>query len=93
MKIEILLVDSINEKCTGGTCFEAPNWLSKEISSHCFGIQGIVIIDGSVVKFSFSPTFMDGDIFTSNQEHRLMVKYLIPLWVLEQIRAGKLKMK
>jgi hypothetical protein len=49
--------------------------------ANCKHIYGIVIIDGVSVKFSFSPTFMDGNVFTDNPAHRLIVKTLIPVYV------------
>lgn len=80
MKIEILLTDNINEKCTGMSCFEANDYIKKAIVGER-PIQGIVIIDGLPIKFSFSAMGMDGDIFTTNENHRILVKYLVPIYV------------
>ena len=82
MKIEILLTSTINEKCTGGTCFVASSeYISKEIATEK-RICGVVIIDGTTVKFSFSPMGMDGDIFTDDANHRMIIIHVIPLYVL-----------
>jgi hypothetical protein len=40
------------------------------------------MIDGVAVKFSFVPYFMDGDIYSTNDDHRMIVRYLIPIYVL-----------
>lgn len=80
MKIEIYLTDTINEKCTGMTCFEAANYITDAIKS-LGGIYGIVIIDGVAVKFYFSCLGTDGDIFTNNDNHRRIVKYIVPIYV------------
>lgn len=80
MKFEILLVDQINEKQTGMTCFEAPDYIRKGIAN-CKPIEGIVLIDGVAVKFAFSPAGMDGDIYSGNDNHRRFVKYIIPIYV------------
>jgi hypothetical protein len=89
MKIEILiLADRLTEKCTGMTCFETSNHVAKTIND-CNHIYGIVIIDDTPVKFSFSPYFMDGDIFTSCAEHRTLIKHLIPLYVYNNLDKHK----
>lgn len=85
MKIEVILCENINEKCTGMTCFEASPYIGKMIMREK-SIQGIMVIDNAVVKFSFSPMGMDGDIFTDVTEHRLLVKYLIPIYVLNNMK-------
>lgn len=79
MNIEIIIAD-ITEKCTGMTCFEAPEYIIKKIDD-CTAIKGIIFIDSIPVKFSFSPYFMDGDIFTDNPEHRTLIKHLIPIYM------------
>ena len=79
MKIEILLLDNINEKCTGMTCFEAEDYIKKALRD-LEGFSGIMIIDNTTVKFSFSCQGMDGDIFSNNDNHRRLVKYLIPIY-------------
>lgn len=80
MKIEILLVENINEVCKGMTTFEAEKHIADAIQREK-AIKGIVIIDDSTVKFSFSSFGMDGDIFTSNDSHRAIVKRIVPLFV------------
>ena len=85
MKIEILILkDRLQEKTTGMTCFEASHHIIQAIKN-CQHICGIVLIDDTVVKFSFSPYFMDGDIFTDNTEHKLLIRYLIPLYIYNNI--------
>lgn len=81
MKIEVILCDNINEVTTGMTCFEASPYIINNIKD-CKGIKGIVMIDGVAVKFSFVPYFMDGDIYSTNDDHRMIVRYLIPIYVL-----------
>lgn len=85
MKIEIFLVDSINENCTGMTCFNANEYISNIISNQK-EIQGVILINKEVVKFNFSPMGMDGDIFTDNDNYISIVKSLIPLYVLNNIK-------
>jgi hypothetical protein len=86
MKIEILLCESINETCTNMTCFDASDYVKKNIV-HEKSIQGVVIIDNTTVKFNFSPMGIDGDIFTDIQEYRLIVKYLIPIYVFNNMKS------
>lgn len=81
MKIEVILCENINEVTTGMTCFEASPYVIKNIQ-YCKGIKGMVLIDGVAVKFSFVPYFMDGDIYSTNDDHRMIVRYLIPIYVL-----------
>jgi hypothetical protein len=89
MKIEILtLTERLTEKCTGMTCFEASKHVANAIND-CNHIYGIVLIDDVAVKFSFSPYFMDGDIFTECLEHRVLIKHLIPLYVYNNIDKYK----
>jgi hypothetical protein len=89
MKIEILtLKDRLTEKCTGMTCFEATTHVINTIT-FCDHICGIVLIDDVAVKFSFSPYFMDGDIFTECMEHRMLIKHLIPLYVYNNLDKYK----
>lgn len=87
MNIEIIIAE-IAEKSTGMTCFEASKYIIDKIND-CQTIRGVMIIDNIPVKFIFSPYFMDGDIFTTNQEHRLIVKYLIPIYVYNNIDKFK----
>jgi len=87
MKIEILVVDDIHEKCTGMTCFEAKEEIWKILGDHK-SIKGIMIIDDVAVKFSFSAYFRDGDIFTDNYAHSLLVKYYVPVYFASLIEAG-----
>ena len=51
-------------------------------------VKGIVIIDNEVIKFSFSPAGMDGDIFSDNTNHRRLIKYLIPLFVANSLATN-----
>ena len=79
MKIEVIIVDSINERTTGATCFNVDPIISQVIRNQK-PFQGIVIIDGVAVKFSFSCAGMDGDIFSTNTKHRTIVKHIVPLY-------------
>ena len=87
MKIEILVVDNINEKCTGMTCFEATENTWDTLKEHKT-VRGIVTIDDTMVKFSFSPYFRDGDIFTDNAQHKILIKYLIPIYFATLVKTG-----
>lgn len=80
MKIEIILSDDINEIGTGMTCFEAPKYIADYISA-CRLIQGIVTIDGKAIKFSYSPYFHDGDVFTDDHELKALIIHLVPMYV------------
>jgi hypothetical protein len=85
MKIEILICEDINETCTGMTCFEASDYVIKAIAGQPT-IKGIVIINNNAVKFSFSSMSMDGNIFTDKVEYRMIVKYIIPIYVFNTIK-------
>jgi len=85
MKIEIILTDSINEQFSDMTCYNAEPYVAKALANTS-RIQGICIIDGVAVKFTFYPMGMDGDIFTTNSEHRLIVKTLIPVYVYNKLQ-------
>ena len=87
MKIEILVVDDINEKCTGMTCFEATEEIWKVLKDHQ-SVKGIAIIEGEAVKFSFSPYFRDGDIFSSNHAHRTIIKHFVPVYFASLLKLG-----
>ena len=89
MKIEVLLCDSINERLSNATCFEASPSIKKVISDYK-PIQGIVIIDNVPVKFHFSSRGMDGEIFTQNPVHRTIVKTVVPVYVFNLIENGAL---
>ncbi len=80
MKIEVFVVDDIHEIRKGATCFEAPAHVAKAIQN-CKPIQGIVLIDDVAIKFNFSCLGIDGDIYTDDTTHRLIVKYVVPLYV------------
>jgi len=87
MKIEILVVDDINEKCTGMTCFEAKEEIWKLLEDHKH-VKGILMVGTEAVKFSFSPYFRDGDIFSSNTAHRLLVRYYVPIYFASLLLSG-----
>lgn len=87
MKIEILIVDDINEKCTGMTCFEATDYTWKKLDG-CNRVCGVAIINGEAIKFSFNPYFRDGDIFSDNQAYRNIVRYFVPVYLASLIEMG-----
>ena len=89
MKIEILLCESINEKLSSATCFNASPAIRKTISDYK-PVQGIVMIDNVSVKFYFSSLGMDGDIFTNNYTHREIVKTVVPMYVFNLIQNSAL---
>lgn len=84
MKIEVILCSDIDEKCTGMTAFNTSSYVHNKIM-HLNGFQGIVLIDNVPVKFSYSTLGDDGDIFTSNLVHRLIVKSIVPLHLFGQL--------
>lgn len=81
MKIEIIFCEDIQEECTGMTCYEAEGYISKVIHEYRGDIKGIFTLDKEFSKFSFSPYSMDGDIFSDNPLHRLLIKTMIPIYV------------
>jgi hypothetical protein len=86
MKIEIIITENINEQCsTDATCFYAESFIAKALANTS-RVNGICIINDTVVKFTFYPPGMDGTIFSSNSEHRLLVKTLIPVYVYKNLR-------
>lgn len=86
MKIEVLLTDDINEtNLTGMICFEAPNWIHNEIAKLSRSYKGVVIINDTAVKFSFSALGCDGDIFSHDDEHRRIVKTIVPLFIYSKL--------
>lgn len=87
MKIEILVVDNINEKCSGMTCFEATDLIWKRLADHKH-VYGVAIINGEAIKFSFSPYFRDGDIFSNNHVHRTIIKYFVPVYFASLLEMG-----
>lgn len=84
MKVEILLCQDINEKCSGSTCFDATPEVAREIKNEK-EIKGVIIIDDVPTKFYFSSMGMDGNIFTNDNNLRLLIKKLIPLYVFRSI--------
>jgi hypothetical protein len=88
MKIEIMIAE-LTEKGSGMSCFEASKHIRDQIND-CKTIQGIIIINDKPIKFSFSSYFMDGDIFTTcTHEELVIVKYMIPLYVYNNIDKFK----
>ena len=93
MKIEIFeMVGKLIEPTTGCTCFHASEHITKVISNEPL-IQGVVLIDNTPIKFSFSPYAMDGDILTLDGKFRTLIAYLIPLYVYENmhVRANRVE--
>ena len=86
MKIEIIIAENINEQCgSDPTCFYAEPFIAKALANTS-RVNGICIIDGTVVKFTFYPPGMDGKIFSYNDQHRLLVKTRIPVYVYKNLR-------
>jgi hypothetical protein len=86
MKIEIIIAENINEQCVSdATCFYAEPFIAKALANTS-RINGICIINGIAVKFTFYPPGMDGLIFSGNSEHRLLIKTLIPVYVYKNLR-------
>lgn len=77
--IKITHIDPKHE-CTGMTCFEAPEYIRKQINNYK-RITGVITINQEPIPFSFNPYFMDGDIFTTNYKYRFIVKHLVPLYL------------
>lgn len=85
MKIEIIIAENINEQCVSdATCFYAEPFIAKALTNTS-RINGICIINGIAVKFTFYPPGMDGTIFSGNSEHRLLIKTLIPVYVYKNL--------
>ena len=72
-------------KCHGEICYEAPKHIMTAINN-CKPLCGIVTINKEIVLFNFSPYFMDGDLFGSTEKNRTIVKYLLPLYVLHNLK-------
>ena len=87
MKIEIIECNNISERCKGGTCFEAPSYVANAIKAEK-AFLGIVLIDNDCIKFSFSCMGMDGDIFTTNESHRTIVKHVVPLYAYNRFKEN-----
>lgn len=86
MKIEIIIAKDINEECANDpTCFYAESFVAKALANTS-RVNGICIIDGTVVKFTFYPPGMDGNIFSIDRHHRLLVKTLIPIYVYQNLK-------
>jgi hypothetical protein len=92
MKIEIIITESINEEYSDFTCFNAEPYIAKALTNTS-RVNGICIINDVAVKFTFYPPGMDGEIFSSNSEHRLLVKTLIPVYVYNKVLGKSLRMK
>ena len=85
MKIEIIIAENINEQCVSdATCFYAEPFIAKALANTS-RVNGICIINGIAVKFTFYPPGMDGAIFSGNSEHRLLIKTLIPVYVYKNL--------
>lgn len=87
MKIEIILSEDINEKCQGRVCFEYSEFMQKELKQ-CSAIKGVVIIDNEPYKFSFNPSFQDGDVFNTGKYYDL-VKSIIPNYMYANLERFK----
>lgn len=85
MKIEIIIAENINEDGNDPTCFYAEPFIAKALANTS-RINGICIINGVPVKFTFYPPGMDGKIFSADSQHRLLIKTLIPVYVYKNLR-------
>ena len=86
MKIEIIITESINEEYSDTTCFNAEPYIAKALTNTS-RVNGICIINDIAVKFTFYPPGMNGEIFSSNSQHRLIVKTLIPVYVYKNLKG------
>lgn len=81
MKLEILELADLQENVNHMDVFEAPNYVSANIS-HMAPIKGIVIVDGKrLCKFYFSPRGMDGNVYSDDVPLKTFVKRLIPIYL------------
>ena len=87
MKIELILTDSdsLNEKLTGMSCFDAMFSHQRDAIAICKQVFGVCIINDETYKFSFNPYSMDGDVFlTSSSKERVyysMVRTIVVEYV------------
>ena len=89
MKIELILTDSINEKCNGMSCFDSMFEHQRKAISDCKRVQGICIINEETYKFSFSPYFMDGDVFTTESSIKRKYYSLVKTVVVEYVYVNR----
>lgn len=71
-------------------CFESPMWMRERMKT-CKHLYGKVTIDGVDVEFSFSPYFMDGDVYTDDSALTRIVTHIIPVYVYNKLEAAKQK--
>ena len=86
MKTEIIEIayEEFNENLTGGICFESPQFMRTVLAKIGEGKFGVIIINGTPIKYYFSPTGMDGDIYTKDRVLYSLVKVLIPAYYYHQ---------
>jgi hypothetical protein len=89
MKIELILSDDINEKCSGSSCFDAVHKHQVKAINDCKRIQGVCIINNETYKFSFNPYFMDGDVFTTPNSIKGTYYSMVKTIVVEYVYANR----
>ena len=90
MNISLTIDENYQSHGSGATSFNAPDFFS--LYSHLLNskaFSGVVTIDGREIKFSYSPYFDDGDIESSVDTDRFMVKQIAIAHAYELIRAHK----
>lgn len=83
MKIDLVFTDTIDEKCIGATCFDARHEFQVKAINNCRRVMGFCTIANETYKFSFSPYFMDGDIFkvSGDRVYESMVRAIVVEYV------------
>lgn len=91
MKIELIFTDrdSLEEKFTGSTCFEATFDYQRDAINNCQQVYGLCIINHETYKFSFSPYFMDGDVITTSSSKDRRYYSMVKSLVVEYVYAHK----
>ena len=86
MNIAIYFDEVFTPFGNGSTCFECTKHVHDTLATKSAkAVTGVVIIDGTSVKFCYSPYFNDGDILSNNNAHRVIVKTVVPMMVYNKV--------
>ena len=87
MKIEIYEIqptEQLRSESDSMTCFDTSDDLRKHMKNHCSrlseGIWGIAIINEQPIKFYWGYCGNDGTIWSNDEDIRMLVKSIVPLW-------------
>lgn len=82
MNIKIYEVKENTRKDAHGMhCYQCTTYIQNSFKHLNCTIIGIIIIDGVVLEWFYSPLGNDGSIFPEDSEHITLVKHIIPLYV------------